>query len=49
MDKYAGVTLDYFDIQITDAIDRSKRVDPDGQVVRAAKAVGTVFGDEPLA
>jgi len=34
------------DVPITEAIGHAKRVDPNGQLVRAARSLGTVFGDE---
>ena len=33
-------------VPLGDAIDRTKRVDPDGQLVAAARAMGVGFGDE---
>ena len=39
-----GVVLD---VPISDAIDRPKRVDPAGDLVATARAVGIGFGDEP--
>jgi len=34
-------------IPIADAVARPRRVDPQGELVEAARALGTVFGDEP--
>ncbi len=33
-------------VPLAEAIGRLKRIDPDGQLVRAARAIGVVFGDE---
>jgi len=35
------------DVPIRDAIGQQKRVDPAGQLVRTARSLGVVFGDEP--
>ncbi len=33
-------------VPLEEAVGREKRVDPDGQIVRTARAIGVVFGDE---